>query len=203
MKKATLYILLILTTSVCFAKSDTTSLIDKLNNIDSMSASFTQKLIDGQNNNINSEGFIFLKKPYFFKWVTQSPNNQEIVSNGKKLWIYDSDLEQLIIKKVSDNIAQFPYLILLADNANNIGKIFNIQQKGDNSYILKPKDNEMINSITIKFDNKNQLNYLNISTSLHQYTQINFSEVKTNIPDIKNDEFHFIPPEGTDIIDET
>ncbi|KEI35291.1 outer membrane lipoprotein carrier protein LolA [Francisella sp. W12-1067] len=204
MRKAILYILLILITSTCFAKSDSISLIDKLNNIDSMTADFTQKLIDGQSsNNISSKGFILLKKPHFFKWVTQSPNKQEIVSNGKKLWIYDSDLEQLIVKKVSDNIAQFPYLILLADNTENIGEMFNIYKKNNNTYILKPKNNEMITSLTIKFTDENHLDYLDISTSLHQYTQINFSNTKTDISNIKNDDFNFVPPKGTDIIDET
>ena len=71
-----------------------------------MSAEFSQSLIDGSNNT-KSKGIIILKKPHFFKWVTQSPNKQEIVSNGKRLWIYDDDLEQLIIKKASDDISQW------------------------------------------------------------------------------------------------
>ena len=168
MKKIILSIAML--TSIAFA-STADDLVNKIKNIQSMSANFTQKLIDGQNDsNANSKGTMSLKKPQFFKWVTKSPNNQEIVSNGKKLWIYDGDLEQLIIKPVSDNISQFPYLILLSKNSDNLGKLFTIKEKTENTYILKPKNDEMINSITIKFTATGELDYLDISTSLNQYT---------------------------------
>ncbi len=38
----------------------------------------------------------------------------------------------------------------------------------------------MINSITIKFTENGELDYLDISTSLNQYTQIKFSDIKDN-----------------------
>ncbi|MDE5010849.1 outer-membrane lipoprotein carrier protein LolA, partial [Francisella tularensis] len=84
-------------------------------------------------------------------WITTSPNNQEIVSNGTKLCIYDGDLDQLIIKKVSNDIAQFPYLIILSKNTNNINKLFTVTAQDNNSYILNPKNDQMIDSIKIKF----------------------------------------------------
>ncbi|AXA34265.1 MULTISPECIES: outer membrane lipoprotein chaperone LolA [Francisella] len=203
MKKIILTIFITLLATTLFA-SPTNDLISKIKNINSMSADFTQKLIDGQNNsNNNSKGIMSLKKPGDFKWVTKTPNNQQIVSNGAKLWIYDADLEQLIIKKVSNNIAQFPYLILLSKNANNLDKLFNIKEKSENTYILKPKDDEMINSITIKFDSSGELECLEISTSLHQYTQIKFDNVKMNTSNIKTEDFNFKTPKGTDVIDET
>ncbi|ORU24121.1 outer membrane lipoprotein carrier protein LolA, partial [Francisella tularensis subsp. holarctica] len=141
-------------------------------------------------------------KPQYFKWITTSPNNQEIVSNGTKLWIYDGDLDQLIIKKVSNDIAQFPYLILLSKNTNNINKLFTVTAQDNNSYILKPKNDQMIDSIKIKFTPNNQLEYLEISTSLNQFTKIEFNNVKTDV-DISNTSFDFKAPQNTDIIDET
>lgn len=199
----TITAILIFTTSSLFA-NNTDDLVKKMQQIQSMSADFTQKLVDGQNNGqLNSVGTMELKKPKFFKWTTSKPNNQEIVSNGSKLWIYDGDLEQLIVKKVSNNISQFPYLILLSKNTNNINKLFNVTKKNDNTYILTPKDDQMINNIKIKFAPNGQLKGLGISTSLHQYTQITFSNVKTNIKTIKNSNFNFKAPKGTDTIDET
>ena len=190
-------------TSIAFA-STADDLISKIKNIQSMSASFTQKLIDGQSDsNINSKGTMSLKKPQFFKWVTTSPNNQEIISNGKKLWIYDGDLEQLIIKQVSNNISQFPYLILLSKNSDNLNKLFTVKEKSSNTYMLKPKNDEMINSITIKFTKNGELDYLDISTSLNQYTQIKFNDIKDNSNTIKASDFNFKIPNDTDIIDET
>ncbi|AIT09866.1 membrane protein [Candidatus Francisella endociliophora] len=203
MKKISLLItVLIFSINISFANA-AQDLVTKIKNIQSMTADFSQKLIDGQNdNNINSKGHMSLKKPKFFKWVTTTPNSQKIDSNGNKLWIYDGDLEQLIIKKVSNNIAQFPYLILLSKNANNINKLFTVKEKDNNSYILKPKNDQMINSITIKFTKDDQLKSLGISTSLNQYTQIDFTNVKTNV-ELNNDSFNFKAPVDTDVIDET
>ena len=201
MKK--IIITLIMLTNIAF-ESTTDDLITKIKNIQSMSANFTQKLIDGQSDsNVNSKGTMSLKKPQYFKWITTSPNNQEIVSNGKKLWIYDGDLEQLIIKPVSNNISQFPYLILLSKNSDNLNKLFTVKEKSTNTYILKPKNDEMINSITIKFTENGELDYLDISTSLNQYTQIKFSNIKDNSNSIKASDFDFKAPKDTDVIDET
>ena len=179
-------------------------LITKIKNIQSMSADFTQKLIDSQSDsNIKSTGIMSLKKPQFFKWVTNSPNNQEIVSNGKKIWIYDRDLEQLIIKQISNDISQFPYLILLSKNSDNLSKFFIIIEKSINIFTLKPKNSKMINSISIKFTENNKLDCLYISSSLNQYTQIKFTNVKDNSNIRRDSNFNFKVPKGTDIIDET
>ena len=61
----------------------------------------------------------------------------------------------------------------------------------------------MINSITIKFTDNGELDYLDISTSLNQYTQIKFSDVKDNANILKASDFDFKTPRDTDVIDET
>lgn len=202
MKKIIVCLTLFFSINISFADA-AKDLIEKIKNIHSMTANFSQKLIDGQSsNNLNSKGKMSLKKPQYFKWITTFPNNQEIVSNGTKLWIYDGDLDQLIIKKVSNDIAQFPYLILLSESTNNINKLFTVKEENNNSYILKPKNYQMIDSIKIKFSPNNQLKYLEISTSLNQFTKIEFTNVKTDV-DISDTSFDFKAPKGTDIIDET
>ncbi|MED7787679.1 outer membrane lipoprotein chaperone LolA [Francisella sp. 19X1-34] len=201
MKKLTILLITIfIGVNICFADA-AGDLVKKIKSINSMTANFNQRLINSQND-MSTQGKMSLKKPQFFRWVITSPNNQKIISNGKKLWIYDGDLEQLIIKKVSNNIAQYPYLILLSKNTDNIDKLFTVKEKSSNNYILKPKNDEMINSIVIKFDNDNKLKSLEISTSLNQFTQINFSDVKDNVS-LKNSIFNFKAPKDTDVIDET
>ncbi|QIW09430.1 outer membrane lipoprotein chaperone LolA [Francisella sp. LA112445] len=199
-KLIVLLITIFISINICFADA-AQDLVKKIKSINSMTANFNQRLINSQND-MNTQGKMSLKKPQFFRWVITSPNNQKIISNGKKLWIYDGDLEQLIIKKVSNNIAQYPYLILLSKNTENIDKLFTVKEKGGNNYILKPKNDEMINSIVIKFDSDNKLKSLEISTSLNQFTQIKFSDVKDNVS-LDNSLFNFKAPKDTDVIDET
>ena len=177
----------------------------KINNIQSMSADFSQRMIDNQNGaNFNAEGSMELKKPSFFRWATKTPNNQEIISNGKKLWFYDEDLDQLVIKNVSNNISEAPYLILLSKNSDKLSQMFAVKKLGDNGFVLTPKgDDTMIDDITIRFDKNDNLLSLNIGTSLHQFTTIAFSDIKTNQINLKDDGFEFTAPKGTDVIDET
>ncbi|ASG67285.1 outer-membrane lipoprotein carrier protein [Francisella halioticida] len=202
MKKLILLLITIfISVNICFADA-ADSLVKKIRSINSMTADFSQRLINNQDDNITTQGKMSLKKPQFFRWIITLPNNQQIISNGKKLWIYDGDLEQLIIKKVSNNIAQYPYLILLSKNTDSIDKLFTVKEKNDNSYVLKPKSDEMINSIVIKFDNENKLKSLDISTSLNQFTQIKFSNVKDNAS-LNNTLFNFKVPKNTDVINET
>ena len=85
---------------------------------------------------------------------------------------------------------------------NNLHLRF-LNLKSTNTYILKPKNDEMINSITIKFTENGELDYLDISTSLNQYTQIKFSNIKDNSNSIKASDFDFKAPKDTDVIDET
>ena len=195
-------ILIILTISICTTYADTAAetLVSKINNIQSMSANFTQKMEDSRNSS-KSNGSMSLMKPHFFKWTTTSPSKQEIVSNGRKLWIYNNDLEQLIIKKASDDISQFPYLILLSKNTSKIDAMFNVTEKSNGSYQLTPKTDEMISNIIIKFDKNQNLSSLIITTSLHQNTKITFSNVKVNTNAIKDSQFNFITPKGADVID--
>ena len=186
-----------------FATDASNQLITKIKNIKSMSANFNQTLINNQSHmNISSKGYMSLKKPVYFKWVTTYPNSQTIVSNGKKLWIYDEDLEQVIIKNISNNLSQTPYLILLSKNVNTINKIFNVNEISDNNFILTPKEDDVIKSISIKFSSENKLESLGITTNVGQFTQIKFSNIKLNNSNIKINDFNFKIPKGSDVINE-
>lgn len=91
---------------------------------------------------------------------------------------------------------------MLSKNTDNINKLFTVRELDKNTYLLKPKNDQMIDSIQIKFSDNENLEYLAISTSLNQFTKISFSDVKTDI-DIDNTKFNFDIPKDTDVIDET
>jgi outer membrane lipoprotein carrier protein len=46
---------------------------------------------------IKSEGTVFLKRPGKMRWEYRSPSIQEIVSDGKSLWVYTAELKQVTI----------------------------------------------------------------------------------------------------------
>ena len=62
-----------------------------------LQASFTQTVYNKRGEE-TSKGQMWVAKPGKFYWDYQSPNPQKIISNGKKVYHYDIDLEQISIR---------------------------------------------------------------------------------------------------------
>ena len=118
MTKLSKVILLLIINLQCFGQ-------ERNNNIDSfrlalskfktISSNFTQDTYDKHGNVIeHSIGYLLLKKPNNFYWEILRPNEQIIVKNKIKLWIYDKDLDQVTIQNI-EAIKQFNVLNLLID----------------------------------------------------------------------------------------
>ncbi|MFK3617120.1 outer membrane lipoprotein chaperone LolA, partial [Coxiella burnetii] len=78
------------------AQSDaTTQLSQLLSNFRTYQAKFNQITFDGQDRVIQqSHGRVMIMRPGRFRWETDSPTKQIIITNGKTLWVYDVDLSQ-------------------------------------------------------------------------------------------------------------
>jgi len=87
------------TVTAGFAAVDPThEFIQKLDQIKSMQGKFTQKQIDKNKNPIySSNGTFAAHRPGHFRWQTLAPTPQLIVADGKKLWVYDTDLAQVSV----------------------------------------------------------------------------------------------------------
>ena len=70
-----------------------------LSNTQTIEARFQQKLLDNAGILMQqSAGKFTLKRPGRFIWDYVLPYPQKITSNGKKIWVFDSELEQVTIK---------------------------------------------------------------------------------------------------------
>ena len=47
------------------------------------------------NQTVEARGTLYLKKPGRLRWEYQTPTPQEIVSDGKRLWVYTPELKQV------------------------------------------------------------------------------------------------------------
>ncbi len=121
-------------------KDSLSSLKLALGKFKTVSSSFIQNVHDGNGNIMDeSEGYFLLKKPDKFYWETSYPNQQIIVKNKLKLWIYDVDLEQVTIQNIK-SIKQFNVLNLLIDNSFSYEQHFNISSTkilNGNKFILE------------------------------------------------------------------
>lgn len=152
-------------------------------------------------------GTMQVKRPGQFRWETSSPSKQLIVTSGKTVWIYDPDLEQAVRQNLDDQVGNTPAL-LLSGQSSTIMKSFRVTQPKANEpfFVLYPKaDDGVFESLGIRFSNtasgQGAPSQMILKDSLGQQTTINFSNVKLN-PALSAAAFNFVPPKGTDVIDQ-
>lgn len=112
--------------SVNVAADDATSLQKLLQPLDNLQGKFSQQQFDTDGELLQqSEGDFALQRPGKFSWHTALPFEQQLISNGQRLWLYDPDLEQVSIQTIDDNLQQTPALIL-SGNAEQLSANFEI-----------------------------------------------------------------------------
>ncbi|MDH5484324.1 MAG: outer membrane lipoprotein chaperone LolA [Gammaproteobacteria bacterium] len=172
-----------------------------LKNTRSIQCKFQQKLLD-QNGILlqQSAGDFYLHRPGRFVWDYTLPYPQKIVSNGKKIWIYDSELEQVSVKKYDQVLSGAP--VMLLDQYKNLNEDFLVQELGlrAGQYWVKltPKQAGDFKEIQVGMKNK-LLRTMKLMDSFEQMTEIEFDHMQVNI-NLNSSLFKFITPEGTDVM---
>lgn len=188
------------------------SLETTLMNIKTIQADFSEVILTGSHVNQRLSGVFYLKKMGAkdkgagkFLWKTIKPIHQEIISNGKQVWIYDKDLEQVTITSLQKNVGATPVLLLNGEKGN-IAQNYkvNLAQKSSGSridlYTLVPKHKTLYRFIQMSFDGK-ILTHMRFEDNLGQFTDFTFTHIKLNQP-ILDKLFVFVPPKNVDIIHE-
>lgn len=166
-------------------------------------ANFTQTSLDEAGRAMQtSYGIFYLQQPGKFRWNYQKPYAQQIVSKDGKVWFYDADLEQVIIKKIDQSIGDTPALLL--SGSVNLSEKYTISSQGLKQGLLwiklVPKSTQSsFKHILVGL--KNDVLYgMELSDNFGQLTQIIFSDVK--MPDaLEPGLFEFVAPEGTDVFE--
>ena len=175
-----------------------------LNKAQTISGRFSQLTLDGSGTQLQeTSGEMALKRPGQFRWHTDAPMEQLLVSNGQTIWLYDPDLEQVTIQKMDQRLTHTPALLLSGD-ISKIAESFDITLKegGDVvDFILKPKAaDSLFESLRLSFRG-GMLNDMQLIDNVGQRTNILFLGVKMN-PPIAASQFTFEVPAGVDVIQE-
>ncbi|SDG33597.1 outer membrane lipoprotein carrier protein [Pseudomonas benzenivorans] len=175
-----------------------------LNQAQTITARFSQLTLDGSGTQLQeSAGQLALKRPGLFRWHTDAPMEQLLVSNGEKVWLYDPDLEQVTIQALDQRLTHTPALLLSGD-VSKISENFEISYKEGGSvvdFILKPKSKDsLFDSLRLSF-RSGMLNDMQLIDSIGQRTNILFLNVKMNEA-LDDGQFSFDIPEGADVIQE-
>ena len=173
-----------------------------LNQAQTISGRFSQLTLDGSGTQLQeTSGEMALKRPGQFRWHTDAPMEQLLVSNGEQIWLYGPDLEQVTIQKMDQRLTHTPALLLSGD-VSQIAESFEITLKEGGSvvdFILKPKAaDSLFESLRLSFRN-GVINDMQLIDNVGQRTNILFLGVKMN-PPIPASQFTFEVPEGADVI---
>lgn len=177
-------------------------LTDLLGKSQTLSGRFSQLTLDASGTNLQeSTGEMALKRPGQFRWHTDPPLEQLLVSDGKQVWLYDPDLEQVTIQKLDQRLTHTPALLLSGD-VSRISDNFEVsyqETSGVADFILRPKAKDsLFDNLRLSFRN-GVINDMQLIDSVGQRTNILFSGVRVN-PPLEQKLFSFQPPPGTDVI---
>lgn len=173
----------------------------KLNNIQSMTATFNQTVKTKHRLVSQSSGTMGLQRPGRFRWQTLTPMAQLIVADGQKIWVYDKDLEQVTVKRQQKGLGGTAALFLSGYN-DTVSRDFNVTQKGSGNELVfnlkakSPKAN--FQRIKLMF-RQNNLTGLELHDQLGQVTFVRLSQIKLNLK-LGANLFHFKTPKGVDVV---
>lgn len=179
--------------------SDSQQLGVLLEPITSLSAEFEQRTIDANGIEVQRASGIFqIAQPSNLRWTLTDPMPQQVISDGQTLWLYDEDLEQVIVQPFENNFDATPALLFSGD-LQQLNLTYHVSRISEGSFELRPKQNDsLFASIQLHFDNT--LPRLIILTdNLGQTTKITLADVSLN-PAISADQFTFQIPDHIDVI---
>lgn len=185
-------------------EKDVARLTQLLEKSQTLQARFSQLTLDGSGTQLQeTKGEMTLQRPGLFNWHTDAPQEQLMVSDGKKVSLYDPDLQQVTIKTLDQRLTQTPALLLSGD-VSKISQSFDITAKEAGNiidFVLKPKTKDtLFDSLRLSFRG-GLINDMQLIDGVGQRTNILFTGVKANeaVPASK---FKFDVPKGADVIQE-
>ena len=185
--------------------SDVEDLSAKLQSHQRLSAKFQQySLGEGSSREEVSEGVLWLEGSEKFRWETEKPFPQVIVSDGISLWVYDPDLEQVTRRPLGEGEVMTPARVL-GGSLSQLQSYFDVALidagASNTLYELKPlqADQAEFKRLRMLFT-EDRLAELLIEDTLGQRSLIMLSEI--SFPESFDATiFQFEPPVGVDLIE--
>lgn len=164
---------------------------------------FTQQVYDTKGKlKETSSGRVALSAPRLFRWEYAKPYPQLIVADGKKVWVYDPDLQQVTVRGQGSEEQNSP-LSALIDPAK-LDQQFNVSEAGSADGLrwltLTPKNegDASFQSARLGFSDGG-LTRMEVQDAVGQNTRISFSGWKRN-PAFAAGTFKYTPAKGVDVV---
>lgn len=150
-----------------------------------------------------ASGSFAYARPGRFHWEYGTPYRQVLVGDGRSLWSWDPDLNQVTVREMGDAIGATPAAILFGSGA--LDDSFELADAGEQDGLAwaeaRPRQTESgFESLRIGLAD-GQLRRMEMRDHFGQTTVIRFTRLRAN-PALAEDRFRFEPPAGADVIGE-
>lgn len=167
-------------------------------------AAFTQTVSspDGAKKKTSSGRFEFAR-PDRFRFVYNKPFEQQIVADGRKVWLYDVDLNQVSVRAMSQALGATPAALLAGAAMDKDFELSAAPAKDGLDWVQavpRVKEGASVQQLRIGFRAKT-LAALEIVDVFGQRSLLRFSAVEANAR-LDDDAFRFVPPKGADVIEQ-
>ncbi len=146
-----------------------------------------------------STGTFVMARDQRFDWHYQTPWEQRIVSDGQQLWVYDVDLEQVVVRPLAEAIGVGPAQLLSGD-MDDLRKNFTLSAAAEgNAIVLTPTD-EAWDFQRLRLELENAVpSRLMLRDGLGQVIEVQLKSLTTN-QTLPAERFSFTPPAGVDVL---
>ena len=151
-----------------------------------------------------SSGSFAFERPGRFRFVYEKPFAQTIVADGKTLWLYDEDLNQVSARAQGQALASTPAALLAsAPDMAALGAAYQLERAPDADglqwVLATPRAADgQLKSVRVGFAG-GVLAALDITDGFGQRSQIRFLDMQAN-PALARTLFEFKVPAGADVL---
>ncbi|WP_290677493.1 outer membrane lipoprotein chaperone LolA [Aquabacterium sp.] len=207
--------------NVAYAADAVAMLRNFVKDVQTARANFTQVVTspDGKKTR-KSTGTLEFQRPDKFRFAYAGPTEQLIVGDGKKVWLYDTDLNQVTVRPMSATIGASPAALLAG---GSLDKDFTLKAvavtAGSSSAatatstpsqatsslewveaLPRHKDGQF-QSVRVGFTKNGQLAALEILDSFGQRSRLDFAQFESKVV-FPTTRFQFTPPAGADVLNQ-
>lgn len=176
-----------------------------LDGLKSLRADFRQVLFDAGDNELQQAGGrLLVLRPGKFRWELNAPEGggrMMVIADGRNLWFYDEDLEQVTVKPASSALSATPAMLLTGiGDVHEAFEIKALPRKLGLEWIeVAPRAADAdFRTARLGFDG-NELRRMELLDKLGQTAKLVFSRIERNAP-VSAEEVSFTPPAGVDVI---
>ena len=163
---------------------------------------FTQTVTDKNGRVVQTvSGQFDLARPGRFRWSVDQPYKQLLVGDGQRVWVFDPDLNQVIVRNLGEALGASPAALLAGKEDVESAFAWKDQPPADGLDWLAatPLAKEStFSEIRLGFDARG-LVALELFDAFGQKSVVRFTAFERN-PKLSPELFRFTPPKGADVV---